>query len=76
MTTGLNIQSDRTQRVQQRNQRKTVSQQKTDRLARLSNRNEMKSEISNEVSTEISTVIQKKVLSSSNSRYATRSTMN
>jgi hypothetical protein len=74
--TGLNIQSDRTQRLQQRNQKKTVSQQKTDRTTRLSHRNEMKSEISQEVSSEISSVTQKKVVSSSNSRYPTRNTRN
>jgi hypothetical protein len=74
--TSLNIQSDRTQRLQQRNQKKTVSQQKTDRVIRLARRNEMRSDISEEVSSEISYVTQKKVASSSNSRYPSRSTRN
>ena len=74
--TSLNIQSDRTQRLQQRNQKKTVSQQKTDRVVRLARRNEMRSDISEEVSSEISYVTQKKVASSSNSRYPSRSTRN
>lgn len=47
--TGLNIQSDRTQRLEQRTQKKNVSQQKTDRAIRLARRNEMKNEISQEV---------------------------
>ncbi len=53
-----------------------VSQQKTDRAIRLARRNEMKNEISQEVSSEISSVTQKKVVSSGNSRYPTRSTRN
>jgi hypothetical protein len=74
--TGLNIPSDRTQRLEHRIQKKNVSQQKTDRAIRLARRNEMKNEISQEVSSEISSVTQKKVVSSSNSRYPTRSTRN
>jgi len=74
--TGLNIQSDRTQRLDQRNQKKNISQQKNDRACRLARRNDMKNEISQEVSSEISSVTQKKVVSSSNSRYPTRNTRN
>ena len=72
----LNIQSDRTQRLELRIQKKNVSQQKTDRAIRLARRNEMKDEISQDVSSEISSVTQKKVVSSRNSRYPTRSTRN
>lgn len=74
--TSLNIPSDRTQRLEQRTQKKNVSQQKTDRAIRLSRRNEMKDEISQDVSSEISSVSQKKVVASNNSRYPTRSTRN
>ena len=74
--TSLNIPSDRTQRLEQRSQKKNVSQQKTDRAIRLARRNEMKDEIFHDVSSEISSVSQKKVVISSNSRYPTRSTRN
>tara|TARA_B100001059_G_scaffold224009_1_gene249640 strand:- start:836 stop:1090 length:255 start_codon:yes stop_codon:yes gene_type:complete len=56
MANSLNIPSQRTERIQNRNNKKRITQQNKDRHERLLRRNEMKNSVSCEVSNELSTI--------------------
>ena len=56
MANSLNIPSQRTERIQNRNNKKRITQQNKDRYERLLRRNEMKNSVSCEVSNELSTI--------------------
>jgi hypothetical protein len=56
MSNSLNIPSQRTERIQKRDNKKRISQQNKDRHERLLRRNEMKDSVSCEVSNELSSM--------------------
>jgi len=72
MASGLNTQSNRTLRYEQRNHIKHIGKQKTDRIMRLERRNNSNQEIYTEVKNEIIQLNNKKNPSNNNSNNISR----
>ena len=75
MASGLNTQSNRTLRYEQRIHSKNLSKQNSDRIMRLERRNNSKQEISSEVKNEIIQLNNKKNNSRNSSRNSSRSNL-
>lgn len=75
MASGLNTQSNRTLRYEQRNHMKNISKQNSDRIMRLERRNNSKQDISSEVKNEIIQLNNKKNNSNNSSRNSSRSNL-
>ena len=75
MASGLNTQSNRTLRYDQRNHIKNISKQNSDRIMRLDRRNNSKQEISSEVKDEIIQLNKKDSKNSKNSNNNSMSAM-
>ena len=75
MASGLNTQSNRTLRYDQRNHIKNISKQNSDRIMRLDRRNNSKQEISSEVKDEIIQLNKKNSKNSNNNSMSAMSSM-
>jgi len=75
MASGLNTQSNRTLRYEQRIHMKNISKQNSDRIMRLERRNNSKQDISSEVKNEIIQLNNKKNNSNNSSRNSSRSNL-